>query len=620
MNDKDKILVEIASYRDPELLNTVYSAIIQADYPERVFFAICDQSDNMEIYEKLKINKNCKIKKLKESEARGSCYARYLCQQMIDDEKYIFQIDSHMRFVKHWDTKLIEELLSLNDKKAIISFYPAYCTEEMMKLPLYDKKYDEPTEGCIMFTTGFHNGDSYFLKINSMPINKDDPLAKTKSVFMGAGNFFTFSEAHKEVLHDPNMYFYGDELAMAIRLYTHGWNIYNSGEGYVYHQYERKNQKFPPVENGMSNELNRLLTLIGVSKNKEDLGEFGLGNERTLEDFEKFSGIDFKNRIIHLNAESGEIENEELRNKISFFSTLKKEKEEETNKAEKIEILIVDLFNEYEKCIDVCLNNAVNKEKINFIVASRKTNRMSKENLQKKHIKKYIHLKRDETYSQGLSKISEYVGDCYIAIVDSSVRFLKGWDKYLLANIKECGKNSALTSWVWKASEETDAENFMVYNNIPKEFKEFYYYLPYLYYDEKNDLSKRKNPYKTPFISDGFLFCHSNIIKKVKIDPNITYEEQKYLYSLRLWTNGIDIYYPNFSYMVRTKEESLLNSEKQNYDIRCIVSRVNSFYNKKTSEKYDYDIGNARPIWGWYEMLKVDYDKNLFEIKEKPKT
>ena len=123
-NKNDTILVEIAAYCDPEVVNTVHSAIIQADYPERVHFAICYQSDNLEDYNELKKVKNCKIKYLKESEARGSVYARYLCQQLIADEKFIFQIDSHMRFVKHWDTKLIEQLLSLNDKKQYYLYIP----------------------------------------------------------------------------------------------------------------------------------------------------------------------------------------------------------------------------------------------------------------------------------------------------------------------------------------------------------------------------------------------------------------------------------------------------------------------------------------------------------------
>ena len=143
-NNNDKILILIAAYCDDELLNTVKSALTQADNPDRIYFSICYQSDNLEDYEELKKIKNCRIKYLKASEAKGSCYARYLCKQMIEDEKYVFQIDAHMRFVKHYDTKLIEQLLSLNDPNASISFYPPKCTEEMMKKPVDDKIFDVP--------------------------------------------------------------------------------------------------------------------------------------------------------------------------------------------------------------------------------------------------------------------------------------------------------------------------------------------------------------------------------------------------------------------------------------------------------------------------------------------
>ena len=67
--------------------------MIQADNPDRIYFAICYQSDNLEDYEELKKIKNCRIKYMKASEAKGSCFARNLCKQMIEDEKFVFQID-----------------------------------------------------------------------------------------------------------------------------------------------------------------------------------------------------------------------------------------------------------------------------------------------------------------------------------------------------------------------------------------------------------------------------------------------------------------------------------------------------------------------------------------------
>ena len=370
--NEDKILIEIASYHDPQLLNTINSAIIQADYPDRVYFAVCYQGDETEDLEKLKKIKNCKIKWLKEKESRGSCYARYLCQQMLEDEKYVYQIDSHMRFVKHWDTLIINELLSLNDKKAAISFYPQNCTEEMMTLPLNDKVFDNPTAGGMMYVVGFRDKDSPFVKILCESMEKNDPRAHKRNAVISGGNFFAFSEAHKEAIHDPDMYFYGDELFMSISLFTHGWNVYNSDLCYIYHQYNRKNQKFSKVENAIDNEKNRLYDLLKHKNNKAYLKKYNIGTERTIEEYEKFSGIDFENRIIYLNAETGELENEQYKNKISYFSKKKSELENNQNKKEKIDVIVVDIFNEYDKCIKDCLEHSKNSNLISFIVGKRR--------------------------------------------------------------------------------------------------------------------------------------------------------------------------------------------------------------------------------------------------------
>ena len=95
----------------------------------------------------------------------------------------------------------------------------------------------------------------YFL---NLPLEKNDPRAYKKNAFLAAGNMFTYAEAHKVVIHDPDMYFYGDEMPMSIRLFTHGWNVYNPGECYVYHQYERKNQIVVPPYDATSGKLWRL--------------------------------------------------------------------------------------------------------------------------------------------------------------------------------------------------------------------------------------------------------------------------------------------------------------------------------------------------------------------------
>lgn len=310
--DKETILVAIASYCDKELLNTVNSALIQAEYPERVHFAICYQSDDLTDYYELQKIDNCKIIHLKKDRARGSVFARYLCQRLIDDEKYIYQIDAHMRFVKHWDSLIINQLLSLHDNKAILSAYPPAMTEEMLHLPLNDKIFDKPADGIVMFAKEFRTvpKDSYFIACTSKPIKKDNPLAYKKNAFIAAGNFFTFSAAYKDVLFDINMYFYGDELPMSIRLYTHGWNVYNPGVNFVYHLYQKKKQEFPGLKSDtMDKENKRLQNLLGILNDDIIPPKFGLGKVRSVKDYEKTFGINFKNKTLSALAKSGDFEN-----------------------------------------------------------------------------------------------------------------------------------------------------------------------------------------------------------------------------------------------------------------------------------------------------------------------
>ncbi len=604
--------MEIASYCDPELLDTVKSALIQADIPERISFSICYQSDDEKDYKELKKIDNCKVVWLKVKEAKGLCYARYLCQKMITDEKYVYQIDSHMRFVKHWDTKLIEDLLSLKDDKAIISFYPANYSEGMIDLPLDDKIFDKPTGGGLMHVKGFRYIDSPFVAFYCDSLSIGDPKAHKRSAFISGGNFFSFSEVHKEVFPDPDMYFYGDELFMDINLFTHGWNVYNSDVCYIYHHYCRPNSKFSKVENGMENEKNRFMELLDNRNNKLLLEKYGIGTTRTIDDFEKFAGIDFKNRIIYLNAESGELENKDYIGKISYFSKKQTDMINFINKEETITVLIVDLYREYKDCIKYCLKNASSTNNINFVIGSISSNQPTKEECTDLHIKKFITFDQDSTYCKILNKISKDIDEGYVAIIDSSIKLLDDWDKYLCENVKKCGEKAALTSWVWESNENKD--NYQPYINIEKNITNYYYYLPTLEFNKSIDFSKMNHPYQTAVPFDGFLFLHSSILKQIEIDPNLSYEEHKYIYAIRLWTNGINLYIPCLSHVIRSKQESLLNSDNNHISTVCALSGIDCYYSKLFESDYHYDIGNKRPIWTWYKFININYDDEKKEI------
>ena len=61
---------------------------------------------------------------LPHTDARGPTYARYICSHLWNGEEYFLQIDSHMKFFKDWDEKIINNYKNIGDEKAIISSYP----------------------------------------------------------------------------------------------------------------------------------------------------------------------------------------------------------------------------------------------------------------------------------------------------------------------------------------------------------------------------------------------------------------------------------------------------------------------------------------------------------------
>ncbi len=90
-----------------------------------------------------------------------------------------------------------------------------------------------------------------------------------------------------------------EEIFMAIRFYTAGYNLYNPKKTYIYHRYGRNHRRlfyedFPKLWNEKDIEsrafVNKIIDNNIINK------EYGLLDKRTLSEFEDYSGIDFKQR------------------------------------------------------------------------------------------------------------------------------------------------------------------------------------------------------------------------------------------------------------------------------------------------------------------------------------
>jgi hypothetical protein len=296
------IFVQIASYRDPELENTVRDMISNADRPEKLRFGIARQYKEEDGFDKLEEFRNdnrFRILDIPHEESNGACWARHLIQQLYKNETYTLQIDSHMRFEKGWDTTLIDMIDQLQEdghEKPLLTGYVSSFD------PDNDPAGRARDPWRMAFDRFIPEGAVFFLP-ETIP-GWSELTRPVPARFYSAHFCFTLGIFSKEVQHDPEYYFHGEEISIAARAYTHGYDLFHPHKVVVYHEYTRKGRtkqwdddKKWVEKNNHSHKRNR--QLFGMDgEEMVDLGQFGFGTVRTLRDYEKYSGLLFSKRAV----------------------------------------------------------------------------------------------------------------------------------------------------------------------------------------------------------------------------------------------------------------------------------------------------------------------------------
>jgi hypothetical protein len=130
--------------------------------------------------------------------------------------------------------------------------------------------------------------------------------------FYSAHMCFTLGQFAEEVQHDPEYYFHGEEISIAVRAYTHGYDLFHPHRATTWHEYTRKGRvkhwddhtgKGKTTNWGKTNSEShlrnrKLFEMDGLTREGIDFGKYDFGTERTLRDYEEYAGICFKNRAI----------------------------------------------------------------------------------------------------------------------------------------------------------------------------------------------------------------------------------------------------------------------------------------------------------------------------------
>lgn len=302
-----KIFVQIASYRDPKLIETIEDMLLKASTPDMFNFGICWQYDETEDVNRFDGKSNFKIKKIHYSESEGLGWARSLTNSLYGGEELTLQLDSHHIFSKDWDKKMLEDY-----KESLI-----YSSKPILTTYLTPFEYNN-IEGksltpCLMSQYEFSNDKllmsrPYYIQ----DFHKRNRLIRGRTL---SGHFYlTTGKFIEEVPYDPDIYFggYTEETSMSVRAYTNGYDFFSPYRQYIWHEYTRNGRPKHWEDHGTSQSpgfiktkktsgerdtfaRNKTRQLFDQESHNIDMGKCGLGKARGLRDFEMFGGFDFKN-------------------------------------------------------------------------------------------------------------------------------------------------------------------------------------------------------------------------------------------------------------------------------------------------------------------------------------
>lgn len=306
------IRVLISAFKDGErCANTLYRALLQAEHPERVSFSVlqalgpgdvnCLEEFTFRQLPELCPEQACRRETLSRvhfwtiprEEGKGPVHQRGLLSDRADlsgESSMCLSIDSHMDFAEAWDRDLLEDWSATENEFAVLTAYP----QATWNGHRVGKRYWISLCGYFL-QEGLPRGSTSVSMENGPEGGK--PVL---TMNWAAGQSFSRCHAERDVPPDKNLawIFDGEEVNRAVRLWTHGYDLYNPSLSVILHNYTAASQEFwsyAPAGAGDAERLAgeaRLEKLLHGRTAAGEFGRYGLGDQRSLEDYVAWSHTD----------------------------------------------------------------------------------------------------------------------------------------------------------------------------------------------------------------------------------------------------------------------------------------------------------------------------------------
>ena len=195
-----------------------------------------------------------------------------------------------MRFEPGWDDRYIAMLRQTGSERPIVTNYPRW--------------FQNAPEGEVRESTEFTrqlglepSRPPGTLQQRSEPATSDGRPGRHP--FVAAGHLFTIGRFVRDVPYDPDIYYRGEEITLALRAYTHGYDLFWPHENLLWHWYDHgaplhwdDDPTYWRFQERTEEVVRRLLT-----GDDEGMGRFGLGRRRTLAQYEQLLGFSLARAI-----------------------------------------------------------------------------------------------------------------------------------------------------------------------------------------------------------------------------------------------------------------------------------------------------------------------------------
>jgi len=292
------IFVQIATYHDYELPNTIMDLMEKSSGNNIINFGVY-----LCYYEKQDIDlpnlKNAKYKIDMAPHGIGLGYSRLMAHNFYDGEDYYLQIDSHTKMNKNWDQQIIDDILfykNLGFEKPLLTTYPRNYWYEEDK-PFFDKG-DHVTQ--ISFDEKKDQFANIYIPSQTAVGNEENNIFSNS---VSGGSIFTVKDF---IVPNPRIAFYGEEIMIAARAFTNGFDLLLPRKQYMYHLYFNHSKPKESLRRLLWNDFpDQFAQIDTISKaeivdifSNNLIGKEQLGKERSLDEFGSLIGLDFKNKTV----------------------------------------------------------------------------------------------------------------------------------------------------------------------------------------------------------------------------------------------------------------------------------------------------------------------------------